>query len=153
FQPQYIKLIPVVLVVGFSILSWVLRKLQEQATKKKAREKIERRELELLRTGRPSVEAVPARQAPVLTPLPVPQSDAEQRLEELRRRREALAKRRAEEAARTAPVPARPSTTSREAGPPRSQPAPEPRPMIIISATSGPTVLPAPRPAQRLAPA
>lgn len=51
-QNQIINLIVVVLIAGSSVLSWVFRKLQEQAALKRAETERERRRIEALRTGR-----------------------------------------------------------------------------------------------------
>jgi hypothetical protein len=142
--PNYIRLIGFLIIVGFSVLSWVLRKVQEQAAKKKAQEAIERRELELLRTGRPESGVMTARVATTSAP-PAPagppaQSEVDRRIEELRRRREAMARRRAEEGSRTV------TQTSASAPPtaPSPRPAPPPdRPTVFVPGGSeGPIFVP-----------
>lgn len=49
---NYVQLIVLLIVMGFSGLSWLFRKIQEQAAKKRAMDQLERRKLEALRTGR-----------------------------------------------------------------------------------------------------
>jgi hypothetical protein len=129
---NWVRLIGFLIVVGFSVLSWVLRKLQEQAAKRKVQEQIERRELELLRTGRATTEAP---QAQAAASGPPSQSEVDRRIEELRRRREAMARRRVEEGGRTATPPISPTPPA----PPQDRP-------MVFAGTSGPFVPPRPRP-------
>jgi hypothetical protein len=152
---NYVRLIGFLIVVGFSVLSWVLRKLQEQAAKKKVQDEIEKRELELLRTGRaPSTPATtqattpPAASATTTAPPTTAQTDVERRIEDLRRRREAMARRRAE----GVPTPNAPPTGPVQARPPAA-PAPRTeRPVVFVPGSSGPIVPPRPRATPPVAP-
>lgn len=144
-NPGLIKLIFFLIVFGFSFLSWVFRKLQEQAAKKKARDAVERRKLESLRTGRTISEPV----AVPTDPAEAARQEAAKRraqIEELRRRQQERVRQQA--AAKTAPPTARPST------PPRDRPVARPLPPIVkIPGSTGPTVpqtrpLPTPKPAR-----
>ncbi|MFN0132429.1 MAG: hypothetical protein ACKVW3_07865 [Phycisphaerales bacterium] len=77
---QTIKLILILAFVGFSVISWIVKQLQEQRKKKEIRDRIERRELEILRTGRDVADQPP----------PAPDSvSARKRLEEIVRERAA----------------------------------------------------------------
>jgi hypothetical protein len=135
--PNYIRLIGFLIIVGFSVLSWVLRKIQEQAAKKKAQEAIERRELELLRTGRAEVATAPTNvPSPSAASAPPSQSEVDRRIEELRRRREAMARRRAEEGGRVMAPPT-------SAPPVAPRPAPPERPSVFVpGGAEGPIFVP-----------
>jgi len=145
---NWVRLVGLLIVFGFSLLSWVLRKLQEQAAKKKSQEAIERRELELLRTGRPSVPTpgTPAQVRVQTGPAPAApaaatQSDVDRRIEELRRRREAMARQRA--AAGTGPAPTMTPPVPAPARPTAAQQRPQadrPPPFVFIPGSSGPIV-------------
>jgi hypothetical protein len=140
FNPQYLRLIIFLIVMGFSFLSWMFRKLQEQAAKKKAKEAIERRELEVLRTGRDV--GMPRAAASPGTATQRARSEAERRIEELRRRRDELVRRRA--AGTSAPTAAQtPPQATPASAPPRARP--EPPPLIFIPGSSGPIVVARPR--------
>lgn len=88
---NYLQLIIVLLIVGSSFITWVIRKLQEQRIKKAQRDAIERRRLELLRTGRDpgeqSLEAPMGPGEPAATPS---DPEAARRAELARRRREQI---------------------------------------------------------------
>mgnify|MGYP000069205150 CR=1 FL=1 len=121
-QQQVIQLIVVVLVAGSSVITWVFRKLSEQAALKKAEGQREREKLEVLRTGRIEsdeprrAQARPAAGAEDLEQL------ARRRAEQLRQLREMqLAKQRAAGGVAT------PTTTARN-------------PIRSIPGSSGPTV-------------
>lgn len=118
---QVIQLIVIVIAVGFSAISWIFKKLQEQAAKKRVRDMQSERELEVLRTGRdPSTGAAPGQAAG--------ESEQQRRQREIAARREAqLAELRRRAAARTSPPPTE-------------------RPIERIPGTSGPTV---PQPVRR----
>ncbi|RMH12527.1 MAG: hypothetical protein D6695_06395 [Planctomycetota bacterium] len=81
---SYIQLLIFAMFIGFSVFAWIIRKLNEQAARRRYLQELERRRLEALRTGRPLAE--PTATKP-LTP--------EQRLAEIaRRRQEAIARQR-----------------------------------------------------------
>lgn len=125
---NYIQIIVLLLFVGFSVLSWVFRKLQEQAQVRRVQMERERRQMEMLRTGKPGENEPPPA---------APTSDAE-RLRDLAARRQAQLqelRRRAQERVRAGQ------------GRPQ-QPSREPPPLIFIPGTTGPTV-PQQRPGQR----
>ncbi|MEX2219581.1 MAG: hypothetical protein WD749_12580 [Phycisphaerales bacterium] len=137
---QWLQFLGLAIVIGFSILTWVLKKLQEQNARKKVQEEIERRELEHLRTGHapaPSHHAAPATHE-----VPRSETETDRRLEELRRRREALARRRAEEAGARQPGPREPIPASVVLRPPpapiQNRPA---QPIIFIPGSSGPIIV------------
>ncbi|MBM4107931.1 MAG: hypothetical protein FJ255_03835 [Phycisphaerae bacterium] len=77
---QWVNLLVVAMIVGFSAIGWVVRKLQEQAAKKRAIEEVERRRSELLRTGKDPALGGPA--GP-------PMTEQEARLREIAARRQA----------------------------------------------------------------
>lgn len=77
---QFLHLIVILLIVGASFISWLAKKLKEQADKKRALQEMERRRLEALRTGKDPGAAVAA--APSGSP-------EELRLRELAARRQA----------------------------------------------------------------
>lgn len=142
-------LIWVLAVLGFSFISWLVKQAQEQATKKKEQDEVERRELEALRTGRTAAPPGAPLSRSGSTPAPAepnPRSEVERRVEELRRRREALAQRRSSQ---SSPVPA-------QRTPPIPAPAPRPAerpqaPIVFIPGSSGPIVVPRSRTAQPVA--
>jgi hypothetical protein len=157
---NWLRLLGLLIVFGFSLLSWVLRKLQEQAAKKKAQQAIENRELELLRTGRPGVPTpgAPAQVRVQTGPPPAPpgtptQSDVDRRIEELRRRREAMARQRAAPATGPAATMSAPSPApTAQTATPRPQ-TDRPRPFVFVPGSSGPIVPQrVPRPAPPTAP-
>lgn len=108
-RQQTIQLILVLAFVGFSVISWLVKQLQEQAKKKRIRDEIERRELELLRTGRDTAAAEPPPPPPITIP-------ARRRLEDVLRER---LERQAGGAGVPSPIP-RP--IPREAQAPRQRP-------------------------------
>ncbi|MBX3376110.1 MAG: hypothetical protein KF678_03805 [Phycisphaeraceae bacterium] len=79
-QGNWVHLVILIIFVGFSVISWVYRQLKEQAEKKKARDLLEERKREMLRTGRDPGE--------VFVP-PVMVSEEDQRRAEIAARREA----------------------------------------------------------------
>lgn len=150
---NYVQLIVLVLVFGFSALSWVFRKLGEQRAKKRAQDIIEQRKLEALRTGR-SVEIVVVEDDKEIR---AREQAARRRaqIEELRRRQQ---ERMRAQGSRVSIPPAPPTV------PPVRTPPTRPLPPIIrVPGSSGPTVpqrparpreirpVPVPRP-QRAAP-
>ncbi len=63
-QGNWYHLVGLIIIVGFSVISWIYRQLKEQANKKKARDLIEERQREMLRTGRdPGAVAMQAESA------------------------------------------------------------------------------------------
>jgi len=76
-----IQLIIILIFLGISGISWVLRKLQEKAAERALEERRKRREDEYLRTGRTSDEGMAAR--------PVDSADAQAKLRELAAKRQA----------------------------------------------------------------
>lgn len=101
-----INLLFVVAVVGFSVLSWVVRKLKEQAMLRQQQQLRERMRLEALRTGRS-----PAEPQPQAAPQPSP----EQRLAELAARRAELVRQSRPPVQTRANAPRPPQTTQRQA--------------------------------------
>jgi outer membrane biosynthesis protein TonB len=152
---QWINLIVIALIVGFSALSWLARKLQEQAARKRALEEIERRREEMLRTGKDPAVLVAG---PAL-------SEQEARLREIAARRQAQLqelRRRAQMRQQSGgPVSVRttpPPTPPRVATPP--VPAPSPRPSSATRPpqapgrpASRPPAKPVPEPVRRPRPA
>lgn len=152
---QWINLIVIALIVGFSALSWLARKLQEQAARKRALEEIERRREEMLRTGKDPAVLVAG---PAL-------SEQEARLREIAARRQAQLqelRRRAQMRQQSGgPVSVRttpPPTPPRVATPP--VPAPSPRPSSATRPpqapgrpASRPPARPVPEPVRRPRPA
>lgn len=123
-----LQLLIIVAVAGFSVLSWVARRLAEKAEERRQLHERERRRLEALRTGRvePQDEPAGAPTAPVaVTP--------EQRLAEIARRREEM-RRRMEQAAARAQAP----TQGPMSSPGQSMPS-STRSMPVPSAGGGPT--------------
>lgn len=134
---HWTQLVTVLALVGFSVLSWIFKKLQEQAQIKRARDAIEKRELEMLRTGRdPSQEAAPA-PARQETAVGIDEAAArrEAQLRELRRRAAA----RSQPGGGAVFVPPRPGGHTGARGP-----------ILIIPGSTGPTV---PQPARAAQPA
>lgn len=86
---NYIHLLVVLLIVGSSLLSWIFKKVQEQRARKQITDEIERRKIELLRTGRdPGAEMDRvARDPNAINPVPPPIDPEVERREELARRR------------------------------------------------------------------
>lgn len=121
------QLIGLVLIVGFSVISWLYRKLNEQAAKKRAKDMMEERQREMLRTGRDPGDLsvnIPAN-------VPMPDTSQTQRQRETSARREAqLAelRRRAQMRQRGAPTA------------PNAPPTAPPPPIRSIPGSSGPTV-------------
>lgn len=88
---NYLQLIIVLLIVGSSFITWVIRKLQEQRIRKAQRDAIERRRLELLRTGRdPGEQALEAPMSPDEPAATPSDPEAARRAELARRRREQI---------------------------------------------------------------
>lgn len=133
-QGNWLHLIVLVIVVGASVISWIYRQLKEQSEKKRARDQMEARQREMLRTGRDPVQEGGA------------STEEELRRRELAARREAqLAELRRRAMARQQGSGARGSTapTARVEGPPVEEARPEP-------ARTAPTMTPVEiRPAER----
>lgn len=118
-NPNYIHLIILLLFVGFSVISWVVRKLQEQAQIRRIQAERERRELEMLRTGRVRDADAP----------PVATGGEGDRLRDLAARRQAQLqelRRRAQERMRA----------ERGEGGPRQE-----SPVVYIPGSAGPVVV------------
>jgi hypothetical protein len=125
---QWINLIVIALIVGFSALSWLARKLQEQAARKRALEEIERRRAELLRTGKdPGVVVEPVLSAQEAR-LQEIAARRQAQLQELRRRAQM---RQQQGGSVTARVPGLPPRASTPVPVPMPRPAPSPRPVPI----------------------
>ncbi|GAB4385826.1 MAG: hypothetical protein Kow0022_13150 [Phycisphaerales bacterium] len=137
---NYIQFIIFALFIGFSVISWVVRKLNEQRIRRQILLQRERERLEALRTGRVVEQPETPPPPQLLTP--------EQRLAEIARRRQAeLAKRRqarqqAPVGVRTTPVP--PPTVQ---GP--SPRTPMPRPGGLRGSTTRPPTPASPKPQPR----
>lgn len=120
WNQNWTQLLVIALIIGFSVVSWAARKLQEQAAKRRALEEVDRRRTELLRTGKdPSLSA----------PAGPPMSEQEARLREIATRRQAqlqeLRKRAQMRQQQGGPVVVR----APGAGTPRPAPAPVPTPV------------------------
>jgi len=133
-QQNYIQFIVLILIFGFSAISWIFRKLSEQAAKKRAQELLEQRRLEALRTGRSAPEAVAAADDPEAR---AREQAARRRaqIEELRRRQQERVRAKAQ-ARVGSPVPSSAPPTGR---PPAMPPRPR-APIGRIPGSSGPTV-------------
>lgn len=122
-----LQLIIFLVVIGFSALQWIARKLQEQAAIKKAQEARARARLEALRTGRPDTSDDES------SPPTSPDDAVRDRLQELaeRRRRQIEAMRRQQgQSTQTAgSPPGTPSTGPATLSPPRATPQPLPTPL------------------------
>lgn len=132
-QQQIINLIVVALVAGSSVISWIFRKLAEQAALKRAEAARERQKLETLRTGRGDDEDEDkARRSRVLAS-PAPTAARTAGPEDL----EQLAKRRAEQLRQLRELQA---AKQRSAG--NAPPSPRPMGDVIarVPGSSGPTV-------------
>jgi len=122
------QLIGLLIVVGFSLISWIFRKLNEQAQKKRARDMIEQRKLEMLRTGRdPNEVAVSAEVSEQAERQREIAARREAQLAELRRR--AQARQQGEASPPVAP-PVGPSVATMRG------------PVLRIPGSTGPTVPP-----------
>jgi hypothetical protein len=86
-----LQIAPFAVLIGFSLLNWLVRKLREQAELKKIEAERRRREVEALRTGRGGGEPSPTAVAEARQEGAATQSDAQARarLEELAARRRA----------------------------------------------------------------
>lgn len=118
-NPNYIQLIILLLFVGFSVVSWVIRKLQEQSQVRRIQTERERRELEMLRTGRALEPETP----------PVATGADSDRLRDLAARRQAQLqelRRRAQERTRAERGPGGPGRES---------------PVVSIPGSAGPIVV------------
>lgn len=140
-----LQLLIIVAVAGFSVLSWVARRLAEKAEERRQLHERERRRLEALRTGRVEPQDEPA--GPPTAPVAV---TPEQRLAEIARRREEM-RRRMEQAAARAQAPTQGPMSSPGQSMPsstRSMPVPSagggPTQMRVPSAGGGPTQMPVP---------
>lgn len=144
---NYVQIIVFALLIGFSGLSWLFRKLKEQAEIKQARDLAERRTAEMLRTGRDPDSDRPIASAPIAMagaePAPsLSRDQAEQQRELAERRRQQLRQLRDRLAGKP---PAAPST-----GPVAGELWPG-GPVVVIGpsrspAPAGPTPGSAPRP-------
>lgn len=88
------KLVLLFIVVGFSVLSWVFKQLQQQRELRRQEMQRQRVEQESLRTGRPSARAVPdfeRSEEPVSEQAKSAAARRAAQLEELRRRKQARA--------------------------------------------------------------
>lgn len=122
------QLIGLVLIVGFSVISWLYRKLNEQAAKKRAKDMIEERQREMLRTGRDPGDLsvnIPAN-------VPMPDTTQTQRQREISARREA----QLTELRRRAQMRQQDTATRAPSSPPTASPPP----IRSIPGSSGPTV-------------
>lgn len=143
---QYItnnlNLLFIVAVVGFSVVSWVVRKLQEQSAIRRQQQLRERMRLEALRTGRIPTEADPA---------PTP----EQRLAELAARRAEMIRRGTPPPVQTRANAPRPPQVPQRSVPARQVPT-GPRPSgqrpVPQARVPQPPRPPAQRPVQRPGP-
>lgn len=137
---NYIQFIIFGLFIGFSVIAWAIRQLNEQRVKRQYLQQRERQRIETLRTGRTTEQTE--------SPPPPQMLTTEQRLAEIARRRQAeMAKRR--QAQQQAPV----SVRTTPAPPPISRnPAPRapmPRPPGSRVPTARPPLPTAPRPQPR----
>lgn len=144
---QYFHLIVIVLIVGSSAISWAFKKLQEQRARKQVADEIERRRLEMLRTGRD-----PGPRGEIAMEESRPEHDPEsgRRAELARRRREQIEELRRRAAQRqagqsgtlpTAPTAAGPGAATQTPPPPLQQ-------EVVIQLPGGRVLrIPAPAPA------
>lgn len=139
---QNLQLYIFLIIIGFSVLQWVIRKLNEQSQVRKLKAEQERRRMEALRTGRPDPTTQQRREQPRPQPAgrqsgqasgqsgqSYGQTDARARLREIQARREAqleaLRRQRSQQAQPTQqtrqPEPAKQPQPSRSPQPPRPQ--------------------------------
>lgn len=136
---QYTQWIILALVIGASVVSWIFRKVQEEAERRRVRDEMARREMERLRTGREPGESETATQMQRAQELA---ARRQAQLQELRRRQQERS--RQQQQVRTEPVQLGPAgtrqpTLSPPTGLPRSQPGRQP-PIVWVPGSSGPTV-------------
>lgn len=96
-----------VLIFGFSALSWVMRKLQEQSIKRRREQAEQARQMEMLRTGRDPATGEAVRAQPGVVPqasMPAPPQGRPVDAETLRQRQLQELRRRARERARQQPT-------------------------------------------------
>jgi FtsZ-interacting cell division protein ZipA len=136
---QYMNLIVLLIIIGVSVISFVFRKLQEEAERRAARDEKARREMERLRTGRePGPETESADQMQRAQEL---QARRQAQLQELRRRQQERARTQQTtvtlEEARIGPASAQPTAnagTGAGTAPSRQSP------IVWVPGSSGPTV-------------
>ncbi|HYE02783.1 MAG TPA: hypothetical protein VD963_06075 [Phycisphaerales bacterium] len=138
FWAQYSQLVVVILLMSVSLIGWIIRKLGEQAERKRLAAERLRRTEEMLRTGRVADARTPGAQ---------PETPVRQSMEELARRRQAELAARRERAAGAGPKakPPRPrqgpSRKATEVGrPTKPGPKGDPPPIVIYGPT-GPVVI------------
>jgi hypothetical protein len=149
-NPHLVQLVIALIVVGGGFIRWAATKLKEQAEQKRRADEVERRKLEVLRTGRDPGVLAEAATTPAQRQRDEAaarqQQDAARRqaqIEEFRRRQAERARQRMAQAEAPRTAPARPAAQV----PPRPLP-----PIVTIPGSTGPTVpqrAPAPRPAPK----
>ncbi|MDX2018157.1 MAG: hypothetical protein SFY95_11040 [Planctomycetota bacterium] len=160
---QNSQVVFLLLIVGFSVLSWVMRKLQEQSIKRRREQAEQARQMEMLRTGRDPSTGEAVRAQPGVVPqasMPAQPQGRPVDAETLRQRQLQELRRRARERSRQqpggggvvlSPVPqAPPRVPSRASGsrPPSGTMQPTPFPAGTYPPRQAPSRASAPKPAQ-----
>lgn len=137
-QGNWYHLVGLIIIVGFSVISWLYRQLKEQSEKKRAKDMMVERQREMLRTGRD-----PGEQQTQMGPVG---SEEDQRRREIATRREAqlaelrrraqMRQQQGDRPIAPPPILSGPATTSSPSPPP----VPRTRPMSAPLGSSGTTV-------------
>lgn len=136
---QYMQWIVLALVIGASIVSWIIRQVQEERERRQVRQEAASREMERLRTGRePGVGAESAEQMQRAQEL---QARRQQQLQELRRRQQERARQGQQQPMRVEEARVGPSTSQTVRIPGQTGTGTTRQtPIIIVPGSSGTTV-------------